>query len=137
MIELRKSDYQKIDSKILYETLLADPYINALEVEYGYAMSLQRARGSAWEHVMIDPEDALEQLPPEQAHRWLYSALKCSQAEVTFIDVPDSRVYDDLPEVLAEVVYIPADEQAPVAGDIRLTRLVPQRMPLKKPYRNG
>ena len=66
LIDLRKQDYQKIDSKVLYETLLADPYINALEVEYSYAMTWQRARGSAWDHVIIDSENVLEDLPPSR-----------------------------------------------------------------------
>ena len=113
LIDLRKQDYQKIDRKVLYDTLLTDPYINALEIEYAYALTVQRARGSAWEHVIIDSEDILEKAPPEQAYRWLYTALKCSENEVTFVDLPDSRVYDDLPETLAEVVYLPQDGSAP------------------------
>ncbi|KAA3646444.1 MAG: hypothetical protein DWQ07_09525 [Chloroflexi bacterium] len=114
LIDLRKKEYQEIDSKVLYETLLADPYINALEIEYSYAMTWQRALGSAWDHVIIDSENALEELPPEQAYRWMYSALKCSREAVTFVDLPDSHVHGDLPEILAEVVYLPAEEGAQV-----------------------
>ena len=44
----------------------------------------------------------------------MYSALKCSREVVTFVDLPDKRVHDDLPEILAEVVYLPADQGAQV-----------------------
>ncbi|MCK9167842.1 MAG: AAA family ATPase [Bacteroidales bacterium] len=33
-----------------------DPYLSALYVRYGYAITLHRAQGGRWDHVIIDPE---------------------------------------------------------------------------------
>ena len=41
-------------SKEFRETLLADPYYNALKVKYGYAITCHKAQGGEWEHVYVD-----------------------------------------------------------------------------------
>ena len=54
--------------------LRSDPYLNALQVKYAYAVTCHKAQGGQWESVYVDlgyvPADAdpLEQL------RWLYTA---------------------------------------------------------------
>lgn len=53
-----------------------DPYINALQAKYGYALTCHKAQGGQWEHVYVD----LGGIPAEAVatpdlYRWLYTAL--------------------------------------------------------------
>ncbi len=58
------------------DTLRKDPYYNALQVKYAYAVTCHKAQGGQWDSVFIDmgyiPADAYRTL---DLHRWLYTAV--------------------------------------------------------------
>ncbi len=58
------------------DTLRKDPYYNALQVKYAYAVTCHKAQGGQWAAVFVDmgyiPEDAYQSL---ELHRWLYTAV--------------------------------------------------------------
>lgn len=71
-----------------------DPYLNALQVKYAYAVTCHKAQGGQWNHVYIDaggiaPEAALE---PE-FYRWLYTAVTRATGHITLID-PSFAIID-------------------------------------------
>lgn len=69
--------------------LRSDPYWNALEVKYAYAVTCHKAQGGQWRNVFVDtgyiPEDAYG---PE-LYRWLYTAVTRATDQLFIIAPPD------------------------------------------------
>ena len=53
-----------------------DPYMSALHLRYGYAITCHKAQGSEWDKVLIEPKFNLGN------HRWLYTAVTRARDEV-------------------------------------------------------
>ncbi len=55
--------------------LRSDPWFNALQVKYAYAVTCHKAQGAQWPNVVVD----LGGIPPESReidfYRWLYTAV--------------------------------------------------------------
>lgn len=64
--------------------LKGDPYYNALQVKYGYAITCHKAQGGQWSHVYVDQGYVTEDMiGPDYLH-WLYTA--CTRAtEVLYL----------------------------------------------------
>lgn len=66
--------------------LKKDPYVNALQVKYAYAVTCHKAQGGQWRNVYVD----LAQIPPEAQgldfYRWLYTAETRATGHLYFID---------------------------------------------------
>lgn len=77
------------DKRSRYRALKKNPYFNALQVKYGYAVTCHKAQGGQWNDVFVDmgaiPEDALSSI---QFYRWLYTALTRARGHVYLINSP-------------------------------------------------
>jgi exodeoxyribonuclease-5 len=51
-----------------------DPYFNALQVKYAYAITCHKAQGGQWSHVFLDVGYVTEGMMGEDFYRWLYTA---------------------------------------------------------------
>lgn len=74
------------------KVLRADPYYNALQVKYAYAVTCHKAQGGQWASVFVDmgyiPVEAYGNL---DFYRWLYTAVTRATRRVTFIN-PDLKI---------------------------------------------
>lgn len=65
---------------------LHDPYFNALQVKYAYAMTCHKAQGGQWKNVFID----LGYIPAEamgmEFYRWLYTALTRATTSIYLVN---------------------------------------------------
>lgn len=69
-------DYAHIrEKKKRYEKILADPYFNALQVKYAYAVTCHKSQGGQWADVYIDQGFINEEMLNPDYYRWLYTAL--------------------------------------------------------------
>lgn len=72
--------------------LRSDPYVNALQVKYGYAVTCHKAQGGQWQNVFVDvgfvPEEAYTTL---DFYRWLYTAATRAVGMLAFIN-PDKNL---------------------------------------------
>jgi ATP-dependent exoDNAse (exonuclease V) alpha subunit len=92
------------ENKLLYETVLADyehiknreerqkelkknPYFNALQVKFGYAITCHKAQGGQWSDVFIDQGYFVEDMLDESYIRWMYTALTRAQNNLFFIQI--------------------------------------------------
>tara|TARA_B100001063_G_scaffold246665_1_gene286881 strand:+ start:3568 stop:4989 length:1422 start_codon:yes stop_codon:yes gene_type:complete len=74
--------YQKVsldhpNEKSKYKRFLNvknDPYFNALQVKYSYAITCHKSQGGQWKNVFIE-QPYLPQGPNKEYFRWLYTAL--------------------------------------------------------------
>lgn len=55
--------------------LRSDPYINALQVKYAYAVTCHKAQGGQWPNVYVDLGFMPAESDPLERFRWLYTAV--------------------------------------------------------------
>ena len=69
------------------DTLRKNPYYNALQVKYAYAVTCHKAQGGQWASVFVD----MGYIPPESyqtldLYRWLYTAVTRATTRLTLIN---------------------------------------------------
>lgn len=69
------------------KVLKADPFYNALQVKFGYAVTCHKAQGGQWPSVFVD----MGYIPPEaystvDFFRWLYTAVTRANRRLTLIN---------------------------------------------------
>ena len=68
-------DYPEIRSKRKrMEAIRNNPYYNALQVKYGYAVTCHKAQGGQWKRVFIDQGYITPDMMTADYYRWLYTA---------------------------------------------------------------
>lgn len=76
--------------------LRSDPYVNALQVKYGYAVTCHKAQGGQWKNVFVDvgyvPAEAYESL---EFYRWLYTAVTRATDRLALINPSGGMVAGD------------------------------------------
>ncbi len=58
-----------------YEKIMSDPYFNALQIKFAYAITCHKSQGGQWENVFIDQGYLVEDMLDRNYFRWLYTAL--------------------------------------------------------------
>jgi exodeoxyribonuclease-5 len=77
--------YEK-NKKKRYELILKNPYFNALQVKYGYAVTCHKSQGGQWSHVYIDQGYLNNDSMDQNYFRWLYTAVTRASSKVFFIN---------------------------------------------------
>lgn len=68
-------DYPEIKSKRKrMEEIRKNPYYNAIQVKYGYAVTCHKAQGGQWKRVFIDQGFVAPEGMTSDYYRWLYTA---------------------------------------------------------------
>ena len=52
-----------------------DPYFNALQVKFGYAITCHKSQGGQWENVFVDQGYLTDEMIDREYIRWLYTAI--------------------------------------------------------------
>jgi exodeoxyribonuclease-5 len=69
-------DYPEITNKAkLYKKITEDPYYNALQVKFAYAVTCHKAQGGQWSAVFVDRMLFGDEPMSRDLMRWLYTAL--------------------------------------------------------------
>jgi exodeoxyribonuclease V len=69
-------DYNDIPQRILrLEKVRTNPYYNALQVKFAYALTCHKTQGGQWQQVFIDQGFIREEMVDYEYLRWLYTAL--------------------------------------------------------------
>lgn len=80
-----QEDYQHLKSK--YKRFMAvknNPYFNALQVKYSYAVTCHKSQGGQWKKVFVE-QPYLPEGPSVSYYRWLYTALTRATEELYLI----------------------------------------------------
>lgn len=86
-----EKDYlHKKNKQKRYQLVLKNPYFNALQVKYAYAVTVHKAQGGQWKHVYIDYGFVPEEMKNENYLRWLYTAITRGIEKVFLLNFPDS-----------------------------------------------
>ncbi|MBO7055299.1 MAG: AAA family ATPase [Bacteroidales bacterium] len=81
------ADYADIkNKKTLYEKIKKDPYYNALQIKFAYAITCHKAQGGQWKHVYIDHGFFTDEMVDKEFVRWLYTAFTRATEKVYLVN---------------------------------------------------
>ena len=69
-----------------------DPYYNALQVKFGYAVTCHKAQGGQWAHVYIDQGYMTDDMAGEDYLRWLYTAFTRATRRLFLVNWPQTQI---------------------------------------------
>jgi exodeoxyribonuclease-5 len=84
--ELMK-DYDHLETKRakLYD-IKSNPYFNALQIKFAYAVTCHKAQGGQWDAVFIDQGFLNEEMLNIDLLRWLYTATTRATKELFYVN---------------------------------------------------
>jgi exodeoxyribonuclease-5 len=91
--ELADNLYAEISSE--YETatktertkrMRENPFLNALQVKYAYAVTCHKAQGGQWSNVFIDTGFVSDDMLGEDFYRWLYTAITRATKRIVILN---------------------------------------------------
>ncbi len=88
-----EEDYSDIHLKAdRIKAVRLDPYFNALQVKYSYAVTCHKAQGGQWSHVYIDQGYMSDDmLTPDYIH-WLYTAFTRATEHLYLVNWPKTQI---------------------------------------------
>lgn len=86
-------DYMDIGSKReRMKKIKEDPYYNALQVKYAYAVTCHKAQGGQWMRVFIDQGYMTEEMLSPDYYRWLYTAFTRATEKLYLVNWPKEQI---------------------------------------------
>ncbi len=87
-------DYQEIKNKRdRWARIKKDPYYNALQVKFAYAVTCHKSQGGQWKAVFIDTGFITEEMVNREFLRWLYTAFTRSAEKLYLVNF-DKRFFE-------------------------------------------
>jgi exodeoxyribonuclease-5 len=77
-----------------YQYILKNPYFNAVQVKYAYAVTVHKAQGGQWSHVYIDYGFIPDEMKNSNYLKWIYTSLTRSTEKVFLLSFPDELIKD-------------------------------------------
>ncbi|RLD51136.1 MAG: ATP-dependent endonuclease [Bacteroidetes bacterium] len=101
--EQNKDLYKKIEEDYLniknkrnrFKKIKEDPYFNALQIKFAYAVTCHKAQGGQWKKVFIDQGWITEEMINKEFLRWLYTAFTRAENELSLINFKKEFFYDE------------------------------------------
>ena len=82
-----EEDYMDIPNRRdRYKEMKKNPWFNALQVKFAYALTCHKTQGGQWNTVFIDSSLNLKETLEVEDLRWLYTALTRAQERVYFVN---------------------------------------------------
>jgi exodeoxyribonuclease V len=83
-------DYMDIPNKRKrYEQLKTNPWFNALQIKFAYAVTCHKAQGGQWKTVFIDQGYMKEEMVNKEYLRWLYTAFTRATGKLYLLNFSD------------------------------------------------
>ena len=88
-------DYADIPTKKeRMQKMKEDPYLNALQIKYAYAVTCHKAQGGQWSQVFIDQGYVTPEMMGTDYYRWLYTAFTRATDRVYLVNWPKEEIGD-------------------------------------------
>ena len=82
-------DYVNIPTKAgKIKKLKVDPFYNAVQIKYAYAITCHKAQGGQWKNVFLDIGYVTQEMLGENFYRWLYTAFTRATHRLYLINLP-------------------------------------------------
>ena len=96
-------DYPELTTKReRMKAVKEDPYFNALQIKYAYAVTCHKAQGGQWERVFIDQGYVTEDMLSADYFRWLYTALTRATERVYLVNWPRQELDAESQQLLSD-----------------------------------
>ncbi len=90
LFELVLNDYPEENSrKKQVKKVMKNPFFNALQVKFAYAVTCHKAQGGQWKAVFVDPGFFREDMLAVEYLRWMYTALTRATEKLYLVNFPD------------------------------------------------
>lgn len=90
LFETVMEDYVEIPNKrIKMELMKQNPYFNALQVKFGYAVTCHKSQGGQWKAVFVDQGYLTEEMLDTEYARWLYTAVTRATERLYLVNFND------------------------------------------------
>lgn len=85
-----EEDYMEIKArKKRYDEIRENPYYNALQIKFAYAITGHKSQGGQWEAVFIDQGWLPDEMQNDDYWRWLYTAFTRGRKELFLLNFND------------------------------------------------
>ena len=86
-------DYQDLPLKAdRLRAVRDDPYFNALQIKFAYAVTCHKAQGGQWEHVYVDQGYMTDDMLTPDYFHWLYTAITRARTCLFLVNWPPTQV---------------------------------------------
>lgn len=86
-------DYAYLSSKReRIKKIKEDPYYNALQVKYAYAVTCHKAQGGQWQRVFLDQGYLTDEMFSPDYYRWLYTAFTRATETLYLVNWPKEQL---------------------------------------------
>lgn len=90
-----EEDYMDIPNRReRYKEMRKNPWFNALQVKFAYALTCHKTQGGQWNTVFIDSSFNQKETLETEDLRWMYTALTRAQQQVYFVNFKDEFFAD-------------------------------------------
>jgi len=87
LFEAVSEDYEEIRNKReRWKKIREDPYFNALQVKYSYAVTCHKAQGGQWKTVFLDHGYLTAEMIDREFLRWLYTAFTRAEEKLYLVN---------------------------------------------------
>lgn len=87
LFEAISEDYEEIRNKReRWKKIREDPYFNALQVKYSYAVTCHKAQGGQWKVVFLDHGYLTAEMIDREFLRWLYTAFTRAEEKLYLVN---------------------------------------------------
>jgi putative helicase len=85
-------DYESLPTRReRMKALRQDPYYNALQIKYAYAVTCHKAQGGQWERVFVDQGYVTDEMMGDNYLRWLYTAFTRTTDRLYLVNWPEEQ----------------------------------------------
>ena len=85
-----EADYMDIPNRReRYRAMKQNPWFNALQVKFAYALTCHKTQGGQWKQVFVDSSLNLKEELEKEDLRWLYTAITRAQEQLYFVNFKD------------------------------------------------
>ena len=93
LFEAVSADYAHLPSKReRIKKIKEDPYYNALQVKYAYAVTCHKAQGGQWQRVFLDQGYLTGEMVSPDYYRWLYTAFTRASETLYLVNWPKEQL---------------------------------------------
>jgi exodeoxyribonuclease-5 len=95
LAQIIAQDYPDIENMAkLRKAIKEDPYYNALQVKFAYAITCHKAQGGQWPCVFVDQGYLTDEMAGIELNRWFYTAFTRARQKLMLVGFED-KMFDD------------------------------------------
>jgi ATP-dependent exoDNAse (exonuclease V) alpha subunit len=83
------------DKRLLFLKIKEDPYFNALQVKFAYAITCHKAQGGQWKHVFVEHGYVTPEHLGTEFMRWIYTAITRASEKLYLVNFKEEFVREE------------------------------------------